>query len=155
MSRFAAATTVAPERTRAEIERTLSRYGATGFAYGWQDGKAIVAFEIPNPQRRVRFLLPLPSQEDVSRTQSGRRRHGEGARTKARDQETRRRWRALGLAIKAKLETVASGIAEFDTEFLAYLVLPGGMTVGERISAELPTMLTTGKMLPLLPGPKE
>lgn len=36
MSRYAATTEVTSEKSRAEIERTVSRYGATGFMYGWQ-----------------------------------------------------------------------------------------------------------------------
>jgi hypothetical protein len=51
--------------------------------------------------------------------------------------EMRRRWRSLALAIKAKLEVVASGIATFDEEFMAHLVLPDGTTVGDRVTTEL------------------
>ena len=35
MSRYAEQTSVAAERSRAEIEGTLTRYGATAFMYGW------------------------------------------------------------------------------------------------------------------------
>lgn len=41
MTTYASQTTVSPDRSRAEIERTLSRYGATGFMYGWSDRGAI------------------------------------------------------------------------------------------------------------------
>ena len=43
--RYASGTDVAPERSRAEIERTLIRYGATAFAYGWQQDRAVLSFE--------------------------------------------------------------------------------------------------------------
>ena len=33
--RYVQGTDVPAERSRAEIERTLSRYGAEGFLYGW------------------------------------------------------------------------------------------------------------------------
>lgn len=33
MRRYAKETTVSPEKSRGEIERTLSAFGATGFAY--------------------------------------------------------------------------------------------------------------------------
>jgi hypothetical protein len=33
---YAANTTVAPEKSRAEIERTLRRYGADAFSYGYE-----------------------------------------------------------------------------------------------------------------------
>lgn len=62
----------------------------------------------------------------------------------------RRRWRALSLSIKAKLETVASGISEFETEFMAYMVLPNGKTVAENILPEIARAYETGKMPKLL-----
>jgi hypothetical protein len=39
MARYAAETTVASDRSRAEIERILERYGASSFMYGWQGVK--------------------------------------------------------------------------------------------------------------------
>lgn len=36
MSRYASSTSVPMERSRLEVERTLQRYGATGFAYAWE-----------------------------------------------------------------------------------------------------------------------
>jgi len=39
---YANKTSVAPEKSRAEIENTLSRYGATGFAYGTEIGRAMI-----------------------------------------------------------------------------------------------------------------
>ena len=55
-----AATTDAPaEKSRAEIEATLRRYGATGFAYGWEADRAAVQFTIEG--RRIRFALVMPS----------------------------------------------------------------------------------------------
>ena len=67
-----------------------------------------------------------------------------------RAQEVRRRWRALALSIKAKLETVESGIAEFETEFMPYMVLPNGKTVAENILPEIERAYSTGKMPKLL-----
>jgi hypothetical protein len=37
MSRYASETSVSQDRSRAEIERTLQRYGADMFSYGWKD----------------------------------------------------------------------------------------------------------------------
>ena len=58
MGIYAKHTQVASERSRAEIERNLARYGATGFAYMSNNGKAMVMFEMK--VKRIRFLLPLP-----------------------------------------------------------------------------------------------
>lgn len=41
MGRYAAKTEVSSSKSRDEIERTLTRYGADQFAYGWRDGAAI------------------------------------------------------------------------------------------------------------------
>ncbi len=62
MSRYAKDTEVPEEGSRAEIEKTLGRYGASGFMYAWQGDRAVVAFEAHG--RRIRFDVPMPSAED-------------------------------------------------------------------------------------------
>ena len=42
MTRYAADTQVSVDASRAEIERTLTRYGATAFMYGWDADRAII-----------------------------------------------------------------------------------------------------------------
>lgn len=44
MRKFAENTTVNSDRSRNEIENTLTRYGATAFAYGWQGQYAVISF---------------------------------------------------------------------------------------------------------------
>src|SRR5690349_11731454 len=114
---YAQNTTVDPEKSKAEIERTLKRYGATSFAYGYDATRAMIGFQAKG--RQVRFFLPLPQAKDV-KYRAMRELAGK------LDQETRRRWRALALSIKAKLEMVESGITTFEDEFLAHIVLPSG-----------------------------
>lgn len=131
MTAYAEGTAVIPERSQAEIMTTLRRYGAASFAYGEQDGQAVLGFTAHG--RSVRFVLPLPTDRNAfSRTPTGRVRDPKAAQA-ALEAEHRRRWRALALAIKAKLEVVESGIATFEEEFLAHVVLPGGSTVGGRV----------------------
>lgn len=71
---YAADTSVSAERSRAEIERTLARYGASSFMYGWDGRGAIVAFVMR--ERQIRFLLPLPDRGDrqFAHTPTGRPR---------------------------------------------------------------------------------
>lgn len=153
MARYAQQTTVSTDSSRAEIEHTLNRYGATGFAYAREGDKAMVAFGIQG--RRVRFMLPLPDQQDraFTHTRTGRER-GRGqyphAVLKAWEQACRQRWRALALCIKAKLEAVEAGIVTFDEEFLAHIVLPGGQTFGEQQIPHLDEALAGRPMPPLL-----
>lgn len=137
MAAYAEKTSVSAERTQAEISETVRKYGAEGYMSGWEGNQAMIAFRARG--RQVRFVLTLPERGDAqfSHTETGRVRTDRAAVEKAWDQEVRRRWRALGLCIKAKLEAVESGIASFDEEFMAHLVLADNTTVGERVLAEL------------------
>jgi hypothetical protein len=148
MSVYAKETTVSPEKSRAEIEAILKRYGASKFMYGWQEGGAVIAFQAHG--RNIRFMLPLP--ERVTRTPKGRSvRNVE----QATEQVKRQKWRALALAIKAKLEMVESDIASFETEFEPYTLLPNGMTVSEWMQPQIKHAYESGEMPPLLlEGPK-
>lgn len=150
--RYASNTEVPADRTRAEIEHVLTRYGATRFAYGWQGNTAVILFEMGN--RRIRFNLPLPDKDadEFRLTPAGRRRRSDAEAERAWEQTTRANWRALLLAIKAKLEAVEVGITSFEDEFLAHIVLPGGGTVGEHMKPQIEQAYLTGRMPALLPG---
>jgi hypothetical protein len=155
--KYAQSTEVTSDKTRGEIERTLTRYGATKFAYGWDAGRAVIQFEARS--RRVRFTLPLPAIEDfyIVRNKHGRliRRRTPAQAKVALDQATRQRWRALLLCIKAKLESVESSIEEFDEAFMAQIVLPNGSTVGDQVKGEIGSAYAGGQFSPfLLPAPK-
>ncbi len=82
----------------------------------------------------MKFILPMPDKESREFTHSpaGRPKPADAVH-KAWEQGCRQRWRALALAIKAKLEAVECGIVTFDQEFLAHIVGPDGRTVGETI----------------------
>lgn len=152
MRRYAQDTTVPSDKSRAEIERTLSRYGADQFMYGWKEGAAVIAFRAKN--RHIKFVLPLPDKTSREITHDGRNwKRPPHKVEEAYEQACRQRWRALALAIKAKLEAVESGIAEFEEEFMAHIVLPSGETVGQWMRPQIATAYEGGKMPPLLPGP--
>jgi len=153
MSRYAEKTEVPADRSRNEIEKTLTRYGAQGFMYGWEDSgkRAIIAFMIGG--KRIRFELPMPdpNAEEFVTTSQGRPRSDTAARA-AWEQASRQRWRALALAVKAKLEAVAAGIATFEEEFLAYILMPDGRSVGDHAMPALSAAYATGKTQRLLPA---
>ncbi len=150
--RYAEKTTVSSEQSKAEIERLVTRYGATAFATGWQGERAAITFEMA--QRRVRFVVPLPDKTDRLFT------HTPGRGLKRSDEECyreweqacRQRWRALALVVKAKLEAVETGISTFESEFLANVLLPDGKTVGEHTIPKVEAAYQSGKLVPLLPG---
>ena len=70
MPTYAKDTTVPVERSRAEIERILQRYGATGFMYGWETTRAMIGFVIA--ERRYRTQLPLPDRQAAEFTRTPR-----------------------------------------------------------------------------------
>ncbi len=150
MSRYAQDTEVTSEKSRMEIERTLTRYGADQFMYGWKDTAAVIAFRAKG--RNIRFMLPMPSKNDRKFFKDGRGAIRSPERQVAAwEQDTRQRWRALALCIKAKLEAVASGITQFDDEFMAQIVLPNGQTMSEHAQPLIARAYETGEMPPLLP----
>jgi len=148
-SQYAQNTTVDSGASRNEIERTLVRYGATSFAYGWQDSAAMIGF-VAN-SRQVRFILPMPDRtsRDFTMTPTGKTRVPK-AQQDAYEQAVRQRWRALALVVKAKLEAVASGIVSFDEEFYAHMILPDGRTVYQATIGAVEQAHETGVVPPLL-----
>lgn len=146
---YAENTSVSVERSKAEIERTLQRYGADQFMSGWDQHRAYIAFRMAG--RHIKFVIDLPGKDEFARTPGrGRKRSPEQALT-AWEQACRQRWRALALVIKAKLEAVESGITVFEDEFMAHIVLPDGRTVGEHMRPQIAVAYEKGKMPGLLP----
>ena len=152
--KYAKQTTVSSEKSQAEIRTILNRYGASKFGYLEEEDRAAIMFEIHN--RRIRFILPMPSRTERQFTHSAhkqeydQRRLSIDAQHERYEQAIRQRWRALTLAIKAKLEAVESGIATFEEEFMAYVLLPSGQTVGEWMQPQIEASYESGRMPPLM-----
>jgi hypothetical protein len=124
---YAARSKVPIDRSRAEIEKVLTRYKADQFGSAIDNDahRAMVQFRCQ--QRLIRFEMELPTQ----------------------DQKLRSRWRGLVLAIKAKLESVESvesGIETFEEAFLAHVVMPNGQTFGRVAIPEIQKAIDSGKM---------
>lgn len=151
MTRYAENTSVSVDRSRAEVERVLQRYGASSFAYGWDAGRQMIQFDYSTRRVRIVLDLPDPKAKEFTRTPTGLARSEQASRA-AWDQSVRQRWRALVLVIKAKLEAVESGITTFEDEFLAWTVLPSGGTFGEWARPQLDEAYMGGHMPALLPG---
>lgn len=152
MSRFAQGSSVSVEKSRAEIERLIIRYGATSTAFMNGPGRAMILFEAK--KRRIVFELPLPNLDDKRFARDGRGTvRGPAKRHEAWEQACRQAWRALALVIKAKLEAVDSGITTFEDEFLAHIIMPDGLTVAQHVRPRIASAYETGSMQPLLPAP--
>lgn len=150
---FAEGTSVPIERSKAEIESMLVRYGAEQFVSGWGETEARIQFRAKG--RIVRFVLPIPARTEKRFTHQARydwKPRTQGEAVKAWEAELRRLWRALALVVKAKLEAVQSGIVGFEDEFMAHIVMPDGKTVAEHARPMIATAYETGKVTALLPG---
>jgi hypothetical protein len=129
--RYARRTKVTIAKSRLEIEAIVMRYKADQFgsAFDTEGGRAMIQFRLSS--WLVRFILPLPNRSE---------------------QDQRQRWRALTLAIKAKLEAVESGITTFEEEFLPHIVMPTGQTVGEWAGPQLRDLKEQGKFSSTIAG---
>jgi len=141
--RYADGTSVAAERSIAEIRKLLLAHGATAFmvAEGTVEGdsqsKTVIQFQIDG--RLVRFEVFRPPSKFGTNPQ--------------RDQEWRRRWRVMVIRVKVRLEAIADGDSSVDAEFLPWIVLPDGSQVGHHTSPQLQQTYIDGKMPKLLlPG---
>lgn len=148
MTIYAQDTSVPVEKSKMEIERLLQRYGASKFASGWDESKAIIQFEAH--AKRIKFVLPLPDKDSYTKTPEGRVRRKPHLIEQAWEQGCRSRWRALCLIVKAKLEAVQSGVAQFEDEFGWYTMMPNGRTMGEIARPAIEESYKTGKMPPML-----
>ena len=156
MAKYAADTSVSTDKSKAEIERTLARYGAQGFTYGYSDDDTVVNIGFRLENRVVKLQLPLPDRNDPEFTETPSR---QWARTeeqayKAWEQACRQCWRALALVIKAKLEAVDACISDFESEFMAHILLPHGYRVGDFMKPQIAKAYTDGGMPELLPSCK-
>lgn len=150
MGKFAENTAVTSDKTLSDIMAVLRRYKATGFGIVEDTGRIGVQFNMNS--RRVRFTAPLPNRKDYERTPERRLPRSAAETEKAYAQATRQVWRALYLVIKAKLESVESGIETFEDAFMAQLVLPSGETVGAWLKPQIERVYATNEMPPLLPA---
>src|SRR5712691_512518 len=128
-ARYAADTEVPVERSKRAIELLLQQHGADAYHTGWDTARDIVEFGWKGKQ--IRFVLPRPTRDRFERSPAGRNRSARQI-DGVMDQADRQRWRALFLVVRAKLEAVEAGIAIFEEEFMAFIVIPGrNQTIGE------------------------
>jgi hypothetical protein len=140
--KYAKETSVSPEKSREEIEKTLKRWGAEAFAYIEEGNRFMIAFKLKG--RYIRKYIPLPTKHSF--------------KTIAKfEQAVRQRWRAALLGIKARLEEIDSGIMTIEEAFLDGIVIYVGegksTTVGDYMIPQIENNYLTGKIPPMLPAP--
>lgn len=147
--RYAEGTTVSVDKSRAEVERILRRFGADAFSSGFADHRAFISFRAKD--RFIRFAVALPREgDDAVRAEATRRKISP---ENALVGEEARRWRSLVLLVKAKMAAIEDGIVSFEREFLANIVMPDGKTVAEHVEEPIRQAYLTGVNVPLLEGP--
>ena len=134
--RYAANTTVPVEKSKADIEKTITRHGADAYYSAMDRLSASIGFRIDG--RMIKIDIPLPNKDDF---QSDAKY----------EQAIKQRWRALLLIIKAKFELIEDGMGSLEEEFMPWLLMPNGKTFGEWASPQIEAMYKSGKMPPLLP----
>lgn len=149
MSKYAENTSVPVERSLAELKREINRFGATGFGYAEKGDRVQVIFECEG--LRIRFDMHIPPRAAFTQDRRGNRRV-DTAIDRDWEQAQRRIWRSLTAVVKAKLVAVDDGISTFEQEFLAFVVLPEGDTIGDRMVPEIRHVARTGELPPLIAG---
>jgi hypothetical protein len=134
---YANETKVPVDRSRAEIEKTLAKFGADHFGYSSSAFEAAVGFHAKG--RLIRFRLPLPNRANYRSQES----HAQAVRAA---------WRALALSIKAKVVAVESKIVTFEEEFLAQTVMPDGITAAEHVLPKIKDAYAQRRPVALLPN---
>ena len=144
---YAENTEVPASRSQTEIEALLDNHGAQRFvvAKDRETGRIILQFQLQNRICRFEIKLPSPSVSGMMYSHNGRRRRSAESRERAMKQAERQRWRALLLVIKAKLESVESGVETFEEAFLAHVMLPDGDLVGAKLQPLLAEAYETGR----------
>jgi hypothetical protein len=131
-TKYAVDTKVPVINSRSEIEKELTKYGATSFGFALLPDKSSIFFEFSG--RRIRFDLP----------------------TRSTEKEQRSSWRALFLSIKARLVSVDVGIETFEEAFLAHVVLADGQSLYGAVKEGIEQQYVTGRVGPLLlEGPRK
>lgn len=146
---FAEKTSVSVERSQAEIQQTLRRYGVTEFAVMSGAVSSAVAFTIGGTARmsvKMEVAMPDPKADEFRFiTRRGyKARRADDAALAAWEQACRSRWRALLLCIKAKLEAVAAGISTMEIEFMAFIVCDNGQVLHERLLPQITEAASNG-----------
>ena len=99
---YAKNTTVPVGRSRDEIERTLQRFGATQYAWMRDDERNLVTVAFRREGIAYRLTVTMPILADFRLTPKRQVRSESGMESE-HAKETRRRFRALGLYLKAIL----------------------------------------------------
>lgn len=144
---YAENTKVPLEQSIAEIIGMVRKAGAESVGQFHEKNRFVIMFALGD--RQMKFSVPLLTQW------GGPTRGGNGRDIDVAaklEQANRQKGRALMLVVKAKLESVESGVETFEQAFFANIVLADGATVYERMHEPIAVEYSTGKVQPLMLG---
>ncbi len=151
MMSYAKNTNVSVEKSQFEIKETLRRHGAGRVGIIEDDDKATIAFEYKN--LLIQISISFPPREKFRMSPNRRNRRSDDQMYKEWEQATRQKWRVLLLTIKAKLNAIEEGVTTLEHEFMAFVVMPNGVTFGDFAMPKLLEAAQSGQMPRLgLPG---
>jgi hypothetical protein len=150
---YAEATTVAVERSVAEIATLVRRNAGSQIAQLDDDDRYVIAFTMADRQVRFTVMFDPLAHKRFATDGRGSARDAAGRR-KQWEQHRRQRMRAMLLVIRAKFESVDSGVETFEQAFLANVVMSTGETVYDRIAAPIAAEYQTGAPQLMLTGPR-
>lgn len=143
---YASGTQVSEDRSRAEIEKLLLRFGADEFGYQTKGGRAVIVFVYKSIPVRMGIDLPDRDDERFTMTPTGRKTRSEAQAFNEWQKECRRKWRALSLVIKGLLVGIKDGVIDFENAFMAHMVLPTGQTTGEALLPRVQKVIADGRV---------
>lgn len=150
---YAHGTTTTIAESKQEIGRILTRYKAGVPIFHEEETVHHLQFSIG--KRPILINLPVPPPlGPASKYYNNAERAKHVALRAKRDKEVQRRYRALALVLKAKLEAVESGIATVEQEFLSDLLLPNGQRVGDAVGEQLVRVYEQHAGVIALPAPR-
>ena len=142
---YASGTEVSIDRSRAEIEKVLAKAGAKEFAYWRNEEGSNIAFRIDGLMVRLTVAAPKPPADNGKKGQAYRKYKPEQQVRWVEDEE-KRRWRVILIAVKAKLELVAMQQSTILREFMADTVMVNGKLVAEELEPRIRQMYELNKM---------
>ena len=149
--KFAEDTIVTVERSQEEAKKLLRKYGADQIRVTEASDHTRLEFRLSEWVIRFDVSAPDPGDTSLEYTRSGQWRPV-SQRAAARQREYQRRFRALILRLKAKLEAVSSDDVLVTEEFLGQIVIgPQGETIAELVVHQLEEAKQTGRVPELLP----
>jgi len=130
--------------SREHVERALLDFGATDVRFSQRGRLCALAFRACG--RQFRFVISLPQPDGIPAIRGdAAETHGHEVTAKVLEHKARRFWHAFALSTDAKLAAVAAGVATFESELLAHVVLPGSRTVIDELEPVIASAYRSGQ----------